>query len=101
LEWLRDDNRARLSDGEDEYTPAIRNRAANGCPDRARMAALEFRLAKKLGGAAQPGWSPRKGRRLSPFLGASPVAIRLVVRRKDGSIGLRNGTTNSKLVGGT
>jgi hypothetical protein len=29
---------------------------------------------KRLGGTAKPGWSPRKGRRLSPFLGANRVA---------------------------
>jgi hypothetical protein len=28
LDWLSDDNRAGLSDGKDECTPAIRNRAA-------------------------------------------------------------------------
>jgi hypothetical protein len=42
---------------------AIRNRAADGYPERVRMAALEFRLAETLGGTAKPGWSPRKGRR--------------------------------------
>jgi hypothetical protein len=29
--------------------PAIRNRAADGYPERLRMAALEFRLAETLG----------------------------------------------------
>jgi hypothetical protein len=65
-----------LSDGKDECTPAIHNHAANGCPKRVRMSALEFRLAETLGGAAKPGWSPRKGQRLSPFLGGNCVAIR-------------------------
>jgi hypothetical protein len=50
-----------LSDGKDECTPAIHNHAANGCPKRVRMSALEFRLAETLGGTAKPGWSPRKG----------------------------------------
>ena len=44
------------------------------------MAALEFRLAETLGGPSKPGWSPRKGRRLSPFLGASRIAIRPISR---------------------
>jgi|ERR1700689_905279 hypothetical protein len=66
----------RLFRWKDECTPAIRNRASE-----------KFRLAEALGGTAKPGWSPRKGRRLSSFLGASSVAIRLVVRRKDASIG--------------
>ena len=38
-----------LSDGKDECTPAIRNRAADGYPERVRVAALEFRLAETLG----------------------------------------------------
>jgi hypothetical protein len=76
----RDDNRAGLSDGKDECTPAIRNRAADGYPERLRMAALEFRLAETLGGTAKPGWSPRKGRPLSSFLGASGVALRSIHR---------------------
>jgi hypothetical protein len=46
-----------------------------GYPERVRMSALEFRLAETLGGTAKPGWSPRKGRRLNPFLGTSRVAI--------------------------
>jgi hypothetical protein len=49
LDWLSDDNQAGLSDGKDECTPAIRNRAADGYPERLRMAALEFRLAETLG----------------------------------------------------
>jgi hypothetical protein len=48
--------------------------------ERLRMAALKFRLAETLGGTAKPGWSPRKGRRLSSFLGASRVAIRPINR---------------------
>jgi hypothetical protein len=40
--------------------PAIRNRAADGYPERLRMAPLEFRLAETLGGTAKPGWSPRR-----------------------------------------
>jgi hypothetical protein len=53
--------------------PASRNRAADGYPERQRRAALEFRLG---GGTAKRGWSPRKGRPLSSFLGESRVAIR-------------------------
>jgi hypothetical protein len=75
-----DDNRAGLSDGKDECTLAIRNRAADGYPERLRMAALEFRLAETLGCTAKPGWSPRKGRPLSSFLGASRVVIRRISR---------------------
>jgi len=80
--WLghNDDNREGLSDGKDEWTPAIRNRASDGYQERVLGAAPKFRLGEALGGTAKPGWSPRKGRRLSSFLGASPVAIRLVVR---------------------
>jgi hypothetical protein len=44
------------------------------------MSALEFRMAETLAGPAKRGWSPRKGRRLSPFLGASGVAIRPISR---------------------
>lgn len=36
-------------------------------------AALELRLAETLGSTAKPGWSPRKGRHLSSFLGGSRV----------------------------
>jgi hypothetical protein len=43
---------------------------SRGYPERVRMSALEFQLAETLGGTAKPGWSPRKGRRLSSFLGA-------------------------------
>jgi hypothetical protein len=57
--------------GKDECIPPIRNRTAAGYPERVRVAAMKFRLAETLGGTAKPGWSPRKGRRLSPFLGAS------------------------------
>jgi hypothetical protein len=53
---------------------------SRGYPERVRMSALEFRLAETLGGTAKPGWSPRKGQRLSPFLGASRVAIRPISR---------------------
>ena len=54
--------------------PSHRNRIADGYPEQLRMAALEFRLAERLGGTAKPGWSPRKGRHfLSPFLGGSRV----------------------------
>ena len=35
---------------------------------------------KRLGSTAKPGWSPRKERSLSPFLGASRVAIRPISR---------------------
>jgi hypothetical protein len=66
--------------GKDECTPAIRNRAADDYPERLRKAALEFRLAETLGGTPKPGWSPRKGRHLSPFLGGSGVAIRPISR---------------------
>ena len=69
-----------LSDGKNECTPAIRNRAADGYPERLRMASLEFRLAETLGSTAKPGWSPGKGRPLSSFLGASRVAIRPIRR---------------------
>jgi hypothetical protein len=71
LDWLNDDNREGLSDGKDECTPAIRNRAADGYLERVLVAALKFGLGEALGGTAKPGWSPRKGRRLSSFLGAS------------------------------
>jgi len=57
LDWLSDDNRAGLSDGKDECTPAIRNRAADGYPERVRVAPLEYPLAETLGGTAKPGWS--------------------------------------------
>ena len=69
-------NREGLSDGKDECTPAIRNRASDGYQERVLVAAPKFRLAETLGGTAKPGWSPRKGRRLSPYFGASRVAIR-------------------------
>jgi hypothetical protein len=39
--WLSDDDpddRGGLSDGKDECTPAISNRAADSCPERVRMA---------------------------------------------------------------
>jgi hypothetical protein len=49
LDWLRDDNRAGFSDGKDECTPAFRNRAADGYPERVLVAALKFRLAETLG----------------------------------------------------
>jgi len=55
--------------------PSRRNRIADGYPEQLRMAALEFRLAERLGGTAKPGWSPRKGRHLSPFLGGSRATI--------------------------
>ena len=69
-----------LSDGKDECTPAIRKRTTDGYPERLRMAALEFRLAETLGDTAKPGWSPRKGRHLSPFLGGSVSTI--TIRRQ-------------------
>ena len=49
LDWLSDDNRAGLSDGKDECTPAIRNRAADGYPERVRMGALEYHWQKRWG----------------------------------------------------
>jgi len=65
LDWVSDDDRGGLSDGKDECTPAISNRAADSYPGRVRMARLEFRLAETLGGTPKQGWSPRKGWRLS------------------------------------
>src|ERR1700683_3654674 len=50
------------------------NGAVDSYPKRVRMAALEFRLAETLGGTPKQGWSPRKGWRLSPFLGAARIA---------------------------
>jgi hypothetical protein len=73
-------NREGLSDGKDECTPAIRNRASDGYQERVLVAAPKFRLAETLGGTAKPGWSPRKERRLSPFLGATRVATRPISR---------------------
>jgi hypothetical protein len=49
LDWLSDDDRGGLSDGKDECTPAISNRAADSHSERVRMAPLEFRLAETLG----------------------------------------------------
>ena len=49
LDWLNDDNRAGLSDGKDECNPAIRNRAADGYPERVRVAALEYHWQKRWG----------------------------------------------------
>ena len=64
----------------DECTPAIRNRAADGYPERVRMAALEFRLAETLGARrSRDGVRGRDGV-LSPFFGASRVAIRPISR---------------------
>jgi hypothetical protein len=79
-----------LSDGKDECTPAISNGAADSYPERVRMAALEFRLAETLGSTSKPGWSPRKGRRLSPFLGASRIAIRRPISRFFFQLGIHN-----------
>ncbi|MGA8620669.1 MAG: hypothetical protein WB660_19355 [Candidatus Sulfotelmatobacter sp.] len=50
-----------LSDGKDECTPAIRNHAANGCPKRVRMSALEFGLAETLGGHGEAGMESEEG----------------------------------------
>jgi len=76
LDWISaDDDREGLSDGKAECAPAMRKRTDDDYRERVGMAALEFRLAERLGGTAKPGWSPRKGRRLSPFLGAVCVAI--------------------------
>jgi hypothetical protein len=61
LDWLSDDNRAGLSDGKGECTPAIRNRAADGHPERLRMAALEFRLAETLRGHGEAGMESEEG----------------------------------------
>jgi len=44
--------------------------------DAAIQASVRDGASGWLGGTAKPGWSPRKGRRLSPFLGASRVGIR-------------------------
>ena len=61
-------------------TPAIRNRAADGYPERVRKAALEFRLAETLGARlSRDGVRGRDGV-LSSFLGASRVAIRPIRR---------------------
>jgi hypothetical protein len=79
LDWLSDDNRAGLP-MERASAPQPSSAPHRGYPERVRMAALDFRLAETLGGTAKPGWSPRKGRRLSPFLGARSVAIRPIRR---------------------
>jgi|GEM_PF-813217 len=49
LDWLSNDNRASLSDGKDECTPAIRNRGADGYPERVHVAALEYHWQKRWG----------------------------------------------------
>ena len=64
---------------------ASRNRASDGYQERVLVAAPKFRLGEALGGTAKPGWSPRKGRRLSPFLGASRVTIRPIRYSADGT----------------
>ena len=51
-----------------ECTPAKPETPADGEAE-ASGHAFESRLAEKLGGTAKPGWRPRKGRRLSSFLG--------------------------------
>ena len=68
--------------GKHECTPAIRNRAADDYPERLRVAALEYSgtIGRNAGGTAKPGWSRRKGRHLSPFLGGSGDAIRPISR---------------------
>ena len=59
----------------------MRNRAADGYPERLRMAALEFRLAETLRGHGEDGMESEEGTAfLSPFLGASRVAIRPISR---------------------
>ena len=75
MDRLSDDNRAGLSDGKDECTPAIRNRAADRYRERVRMAALEFR-GRNAGGHGEAGMESEEGDGvLSSFLGAIRVAI--------------------------
>ena len=56
-----------------ECNPAKPETTADGGVE-ASVHASSSDVAERLGGTAKPGWSPRKGRRLSTFLGASRVA---------------------------
>jgi hypothetical protein len=64
-----------------ECTPAKSETTADGDSETDM---LKYRLEERLGGTAKPGWSPRKGRRLSTFLGAGHVANGLC--RPDGRL---------------
>ena len=80
LDWLSDDNRAGLSDGKDECTPAIRNRAAAATQSECACRHSSSDWQKRWGARrSRDGVRGRDGV-LSSFLGASRVAIRPISR---------------------